>query len=68
MLVFDGEAREAVFCSGLSFGKREGKNIHVRIRGDVVRRAMMAIVFAEPPTIAEAQQEIRMQQAEGFVP
>ena len=25
MLVFDGEAREAVFFSGLSFGKCEGK-------------------------------------------
>lgn len=68
VLVLDGKAREAVFCGGLSFGKCEGKNIHVRIGGDVVRRAMMAIVFVEPPTIAEAQQEIRVQQAEGFVP
>ena len=43
MLVFHGEAREAVFCGGLAFGKCEGKNIHVRIGGDVVRRAMMVL-------------------------
>lgn len=67
MLVFDGEAREAVFGGRLSFGKCEGKNIHVGIGGDVVGRAMMAIVFVEPPTIAETQQEIRMQQAERFI-
>ena len=67
VLVFDGEAREAVFGGGLSFGKREGKNVDVGIGGDVVRRAVMAIVFVQPPTIAEAQQEIRMQDAEGFI-
>jgi len=67
VLIFHGEAREAVFGGGLVFGECERNQINVRIGGDVVGRTVMVIVFVQPPAIAEAEYEIGMNEAEDFV-
>src|SRR5208282_6575958 len=67
MLIFHGKPREPVFSGDLVLRKCKRKQIHVGVRGNVVRRAMMVIVLPEPPTVAESEQEIRMKQAQGLV-
>jgi len=67
MLVSDGEAREPALAGGLVFGESEQRNIDVGVGGDVVRRAVMAVMLVEPPTEAEPEQQIRMNQANGFI-
>ena len=67
VLVFDGEARQAVFGGGLLFGKCEGDQVEIGIGGDMIRRAVMVIVLVEPPTVTEAENEIGMDEAEDFV-
>ena len=67
VLVFHGEAREAVLPCRLVFRECERNQIHVGVGGHVVRRAVMMIVLVEPPAVAESQQEIGVQQAQDFV-
>ncbi len=67
VLVFHGEAREAVLRGGLFFGKCERDQVEVGIGGDVVRRTVMVIVLVEPPAVAEAEKQIRMQQAQELI-
>jgi len=67
VLVFHGEAREAVFRGGLLLGECEGDQVEVRIGGYVVRRAMMVIMLVEPPAVAEAEKQIRVQQAQELI-
>src|SRR5579863_960483 len=67
VLVFHGEAREAVFRGGLFLGKCERDQVEVRIGGDVIRGAVMVIVLIEPPAVTEAEKQIRVQQAQELI-
>ena len=58
MLVFHSETREAVLSGCLVLGKCEQRYFDVGIGGDVIRRTMMAIVFVQPPAVAESKQEV----------
>lgn len=58
MLVSHSEACKPAFAGSLVFGKSEQGYIDVGIAGNVVRRAMMRVVFVQPPAVAEAQQKI----------
>ena len=55
MLVFHREACEPVLSGCLILRKCERQYIDIRVGRNVVRRAMMEIVLAEPPTVAESE-------------
>jgi len=67
MLVSHGEAREPALTDRLVLGKCEQRDIDVGVGSNVVRRAMMVVVLVEPPTVAESEQEVGMNQAENFI-
>ncbi len=67
MLVSHCEPREAALAGCLVLGKCEQRDIEVGVGGNVVRRAMMVMVLVEPPTVAESEQEIGMNEAKNFI-
>jgi len=67
MLVSHRESREPALPGCLVLRKCEQRDIEVGVRGNVVRRAMMVVVLVEPPTVAESEQEVGMNQAENFI-
>jgi hypothetical protein len=67
MLVSHCEPREAAFPGCLVLRKREQRYIDVGVGSNVVRRAMVVVVLVQPPTVAESEQEIGMNEAENFI-
>lgn len=67
MLIFHGEAGEAAFAGNLVRGKCEWNQIDIGVGRDVIGSAVMAIVLVEPPTVAEAENQIGMKEAEDFI-
>jgi len=51
----------------LVFCERKQRDIDVGIAGDVIRRAVVRIVLVEPPTVAESEQQIGMNEANDLV-
>ena len=67
MLVSHREPCEPALPGCLVLRKCEQRYVYVRIAGNVIRRAMMRIVLVQPPTVAESQQEIGMDEADHFI-
>ena len=67
MLVSHCEPREPALPGCLVLGKCEQRYIEVGVGSNVVRRAMMVMVLVEPPTVAESEQEIGMNEAKNFI-
>jgi len=67
MLVSDCEPREPALSGSLVLGKCEQRDIDVGVGGNVIRRAMMVVVLVQPPTVAESEQEIGMDESKNFI-
>src|SRR5271156_1898123 len=67
MLISHRDAREAALSHGLIFRKGKQRYFHIGVGRYVIRRAMMQIVFVEPPAIAESEHEVRMNQPEYLI-
>ena len=67
VLVSHCEAREAALPGCLVLGKCEQRDIDVGVGGNVIRRAMMVVVLVQPPTVAESEQEIGMDESKNFI-
>jgi hypothetical protein len=67
MLVSHREPRQPALPGCLILRKCEKRYIDVGVGGNVIRRAMVAVVLVQPPTEAKSEQEIGMNQADGLV-
>jgi hypothetical protein len=66
-LVARDHPSKAPLATGLSGGKRQGRNVDVGIQVLVVGVAVVAVVLADPPAEADPDQQIGMDQADQVV-